>query len=212
MKKDEAIRSTFKNIAKHFSITFAELVPGGKAQLIIQKRSNRVEEREGEPSEEESDEEEEERVTYEGEDVVDEKEPQKVNNEFGENYVGIDFRVSFPGSREVISMNQLSGGQQTVVALSLIFAIQRCDPSPFYLFDEIDSNLDAVYRTAVATMISKQSDEGIQFICTTFRPEITNVSDKCFGVVYENKVSHVNEISAEDARNIIFEVEREIEH
>lgn len=39
-------------------------------------------------------------------------------------------------------MKQLSGGQKTVVALALIFAIQRCDPAPFYLFDEIDAALD----------------------------------------------------------------------
>lgn len=35
-------------------------------------------------------------------------------------------------------MNQLSGGQKSLVALALIFAIQKCDPAPFYLFDEID--------------------------------------------------------------------------
>jgi structural maintenance of chromosome 3 (chondroitin sulfate proteoglycan 6) len=35
-------------------------------------------------------------------------------------------------------MNQLSGGQKSLVALALIFAIQMCDPAPFYLFDEID--------------------------------------------------------------------------
>lgn len=38
-------------------------------------------------------------------------------------------------------MSQLSGGQKAVVALALIFAIQRCDPAPFYLFDEIDQVL-----------------------------------------------------------------------
>ena len=41
-----------------------------------------------------------------------------------------------------MAMKQLSGGQKTVVALALIFAIQRCDPAPFYLFDEIDAALD----------------------------------------------------------------------
>ena len=41
-----------------------------------------------------------------------------------------------------MSMKQLSGGQKTLVALALIFAIQRCDPAPFYLFDEIDAALD----------------------------------------------------------------------
>lgn len=47
-------------------------------------------------------------------------------------------------------MNQLSGGQKTLVALTLIFAIQKCDPAPFYLFDEIDQALDPQYRKSVA--------------------------------------------------------------
>lgn len=51
-------------------------------------------------------------------------------------------------------MKQLSGGQKTVVALALIFAIQRCDPAPFYLFDEIDAALDPQYRTAVGSILA----------------------------------------------------------
>jgi len=48
-------------------------------------------------------------------------------------------KVSFAGQGgEMREMNQLSGGQKSLVALGLIFAIQKCDPAPFYLFDEID--------------------------------------------------------------------------
>lgn len=48
-------------------------------------------------------------------------------------------KVSFAGQgSEMREMNQLSGGQKSLVALGLIFAIQKCDPAPFYLFDEID--------------------------------------------------------------------------
>ncbi|GAU29273.1 hypothetical protein TSUD_204670 [Trifolium subterraneum] len=61
-------------------------------------------------------------------------------------------QVSFPEQGETKYMKQLSGGQETVVALALIFAIQRCDPAPFYLFDEIDAALDPQYRTAVASI------------------------------------------------------------
>jgi energy-coupling factor transporter ATP-binding protein EcfA2 len=68
---------------------------------------------------------------------------------------------------EGLRIQQLSGGQKSLVALATgvlvsafsgssltkwlsVFAIQKCDPAPFYLFDEIDANLDAQYRTAVA--------------------------------------------------------------
>ncbi|KAK9175364.1 hypothetical protein WN944_027370 [Citrus x changshan-huyou] len=71
-----------------------------------------------------------------------------------EKYIRV--KVSFTGQGETQSMKQLSGGQKTVVALTLIFAIQRCDPSPFYLFDEIDEALDPQYRTAVGSILSMQ--------------------------------------------------------
>jgi len=38
----------------------------------------------------------------------------------------------------------------TINRALIVFAIQKCDPAPFYLFDEIDANLDAQYRSAVA--------------------------------------------------------------
>jgi len=59
-------------------------------------------------------------------------------------------RVAFSKGNETVSLKLLSGGQKTLVALALIFAIQRCDPAPFYLFDEIDAALDPQYRTRCA--------------------------------------------------------------
>ncbi|CAI7887938.1 unnamed protein product [Closterium sp. NIES-54] len=92
-------------------------------------------------------------------------------------------------------MRQLSGGQKTVVALALIFAIQQCDPAPFYLFDEIDAALDPQYRAAVGSMIRKQADEsGTQFVITTFRPELVKVADRVYGVFHKNRVSTVKVI------------------
>lgn len=66
-----------------------------------------------------------------------------------ERYVGVSLNVSFQAGQS-LRMSQLSGGQKSLVALALIFAIQKCDPAPFYLFDEIDAALDAQYRSAVA--------------------------------------------------------------
>lgn len=136
-------------------------------------------------------------------DEDDEKAPEETNNT--DQYTGIGIRVSFTGGRDdLYSMTQLSGGQQTVVALSLIFAIQRCDPSPFYLFDEIDAALDAVHRQSVAQMIHSNSNSS-QFITTTFRPEMLQTADQFTGIFYLNKISVAREISQEHAQSIIAE-------
>jgi structural maintenance of chromosome 3 (chondroitin sulfate proteoglycan 6) len=122
-------------------------------------------------------------------------------------------------------MNQLSGGQKSLVALALIFAIQRCDPAPFYLFDEIDSALDTTYRyddgfssfvlhaqvitlfrSAVASVIRKQSEEKhAQFICSTFRPELVAAAHKYYCVTHRNKESHIAPTSRDEALKIIQE-------
>ena len=83
-------------------------------------------------------------------------------------------------------MQQLSGGQKSLVALTLIFAIQKCDPAPFYLFDEIDQALDTQHRKAVAgTMLSSNKhtthrkfwgvqifmDHGASLLSTKIDPE-----------------------------------------
>lgn len=119
------------------------------------------------------------------------------------NYVGVSISVSFNSkSDEQQRIEQLSGGQKSLCAIALILAIQSCDPVPFYLFDEIDANLDTQYRTAVASMINSLSSRA-QFICTTFRPEMLKVADKFYGVMFNNKVSSVSEIDREEAMTFI---------
>jgi structural maintenance of chromosome 3 (chondroitin sulfate proteoglycan 6) len=54
-------------------------------------------------------------------------------------YRGVGINVRFSPIGENFMMSQLSGGQKALVALALIFAIQRCDPAPFYIFDELVS-------------------------------------------------------------------------
>jgi structural maintenance of chromosome 3 (chondroitin sulfate proteoglycan 6) len=67
-----------------------------------------------------------------------------------QRFIGIGVKVSFTGTGETREMNHLSGGQKSLVALALIFAIQKCDPAPFYLFDEVDAALDRQHRESVA--------------------------------------------------------------
>ncbi|XP_038693265.1 structural maintenance of chromosomes protein 3 [Tripterygium wilfordii] len=182
-RKDESIERTFKGVARHFREVFSELVQGGHGHLVMMKKKD---------------------GDHDGDDN-DEDAPREADLEGRvEKYIGVKVKVSFTGQGETQSMKQLSGGQKTVVALTLIFAIQRCDPAPFYLFDEIDAALDPQYRTAVGNIIRRLADmTNTQFITTTFRPELVKVADKIYGVTHKNRVSHVNVVSKEDALDFI---------
>lgn len=78
-----------------------------------------------------------------------------VTDKDSNEYVGVRVKVAF-GNHEPVTMRQLSGGQKTLVSLALIFAIQRTDPAPFYLLDEVDAALDPQYRQTVAAMLQNQ--------------------------------------------------------
>ena len=63
---------------------------------------------------------------------------------------------------------------------------------------------DAQYRTAVAALLDSISkDAGTQFICTTFRPEIVHVADKCYGVTFRNKTSSIDCVPTEEALHFV---------
>ena len=129
--------------------------------------------------------------------------PNTEDSQTVENYVGVAISVSFNSKNdEQQRIQQLSGGQKSLCALALIFAIQQCDPAPFYCLDELDANLDAQYRTAVAAMIEELS-ENAQYICTTFRPEMIQAADKFFGVIFQNKVSSIQEITQANALDFV---------
>ncbi|EGX97227.1 chromosome segregation protein SudA, putative [Cordyceps militaris CM01] len=178
-RKDEAIERTFKQVSKEFASIFQKLVPAGHGRLVIQRRTDRRQDLE------ESDEEARGSV---------------------ENYIGVGISVSFNSKHldEQQRIQQLSGGQKSLCALCLIFALQQTESSPMVIFDEVDANLDAQYRTAVAALLESISNEaGTQFICTTFRPEIVHTADKCYGVTFHNKTSGVNCVPREDALNFV---------
>ncbi|KAJ5102548.1 RecF/RecN/SMC [Penicillium argentinense] len=183
-RKDEAIERTFKQVSREFANVFEKLVPAGRGRLIIQRKTDRSLRPEDEV------------------DSDDEEARQSV-----ENYVGVGISVSFNSKHdEQQRIQQLSGGQKSLCALALVFAIQACDPAPFYLFDEIDANLDAQYRTAVAQMLQSISDStNGQFICTTFRPEMVHVAEKCYGVSFRQKASTIDVVSREEALKFVEE-------
>ncbi|MGH0155974.1 UNVERIFIED_CONTAM: hypothetical protein FKN15_031481 [Acipenser sinensis] len=174
LRKYEAIQLTFKQVSKNFSEVFQKLVPGGKATLVMKKGDI-----EGGQSQDEG----------EGGGDSERGSGSQSTVPSVDQFTGVGIRVSFTGKQgEMREMQQLSGGQKSLVALALIFAIQKCDPAPFYLFDEIDQALDAQHRKAVSDMIVELAEHA-QFITTTFRPELLESADKFYGVKFRNKFS-----------------------
>ncbi|KAG9253302.1 RecF/RecN/SMC [Emericellopsis atlantica] len=182
-KKDEAIERTFKQVSSDFAEIFEKLVPAGQGRLVIQRRTDKR----AEPADESEDE------NRDGRSV--------------ENYIGVGIRVSFNSKShdEQQRIQQLSGGQKSLCALCLIFALQKAESSPMVIFDEVDANLDAQYRTAVASLLVEISngEAQTQFICTTFRPEIVHVAEKCYGVTFRNKTSSIGCVPTDEALEFV---------
>jgi structural maintenance of chromosome 1 len=59
--------------------------------------------------------------------------------------------------KRFLDMDQLSGGERTVAALALLFAIHSYRPAPFFILDEIDAALDAANVHRVAAFIRARS-------------------------------------------------------
>lgn len=194
-QKDEAINRTFRGVSAHFKDVFQELVPNGAGEIIMRTALD-----EGNETDEEEDESSDEAETSAKPKGVD------PNNPDVSLYRGVGIKVRFSAVGENYMMSQLSGGQKALVAMALIFAIQRCDPAPFYLFDELDQALDSTYRSAVASMIQRQAankDNPTQFIVSTFRPELVTVANRCYGISHQNKVSNIYLLSRKDGLDFV---------
>lgn len=197
-QKDSAIKKSFKQVSKSFHDIFEKLVPQGTAKLFMLKtrEDNSNDYDHSDPNVHDDD---------DGDQSITQTQIANINDGSStiEDYVGVGISVSFNSKHdEQQRIEQLSGGQKSLCAIALILAIQMCDPAPFYLFDEIDANLDHAYRLAVASMIHSLSSKA-QFICTTFRPEMVEVADKFYGVMFANKVSTILEINQEQALGFV---------
>ena len=86
-----------------------------------------------------------------------------------------------PHGKPVQRLESMSGGEKSLVAISLIFAIQKYKPAPFYVFDEIDMFLDGVNVDRVARLI-KENSKSAQFIVVSLRKPMIEKADSIIGV------------------------------
>ena len=84
----------------------------------------------------------------------------------------------------------LSGGEKTIVALSLIFAIQEYNPYCFYIFDEIDAALDKHNSELLAALIKKYMTTG-QYIIITHNDTLITEATNLYGVSMQENISKI---------------------
>jgi chromosome segregation protein len=94
------------------------------------------------------------------------------------------------GHGKYFDVKSLSGGEQTLVALSLIFAIQELKPYYFYIFDEIDAALDKRNSERLAELLKKYMKQG-QYIVISHNDEIIAHSTNLYGVSMHEGISKI---------------------
>lgn len=95
-----------------------------------------------------------------------------------------------PEGRNPQYIELMSGGEKTLTALSFIFAIQRYQPAPFYVLDEIDMFLDDENVKKASDLIKDSSKEA-QFIVVSLRDSLMASADQLFGISNDGGVSKI---------------------
>lgn len=96
---------------------------------------------------------------------------------------GIDI-VAKPKGKRPSSIGQLSGGEKTLTATALLFAIYLIKPAPFCILDEVDAPLDDANVGKFTKMI-KQFSENSQFIIVTHNKQTMSAVDVIYGVTMQ---------------------------
>jgi structural maintenance of chromosome 1 len=96
---------------------------------------------------------------------------------------GVIYSPTPPGKRCMYEMEQLSGGEKTIAALSLLFAIRAAHPSPFYILDEVDAFLDIENRQLLLGYLQSICSE-VQCIMITHKEEFYVNADNLIGTTF----------------------------
>lgn len=104
-----------------------------------------------------------------------------------------------PSGKNPQYIELMSGGEKTLTALSFIFAIQKFQPAPFYILDEIDMFLDDANVKLISELV-KESAEGAQFIVVSLRDNMMTSAQQLFGVSNKEGISRIVGVELEDVR------------
>ena len=115
---------------------------------------------------------------------------------------GVEISVSHPKKR-ISSLEMLSGGERSLVAISLLFAMSQVNPPPFLVLDETDAALDEVNSRKYALML-KSLGEKTQLIVITHNRETMRQADVIYGITMSaDGISRLLSIKFDEAEEYI---------
>ncbi|KYQ89750.1 structural maintenance of chromosome protein [Tieghemostelium lacteum] len=111
---------------------------------------------------------------------------------------GLEVRVAF-GDHWKESLTELSGGQKSLLALSLILSLLLFKPAPMYILDEIDAALDLSHTQNIGMMLKKHFTTS-QFIVVSLKEGMFNNANVLFETKFVDGVSKVTRRALKDTR------------
>ncbi len=100
---------------------------------------------------------------------------------------GLEIYAQPPG-KKLATLSLLSGGEQALTALSLIFAVFRCNPAPVCVLDEVDAPLDDANVDRFCTLLEDMvRDTGTRFLVVTHHPLTMARMDRLYGVTMQER-------------------------
>lgn len=94
---------------------------------------------------------------------------------------GVNYHT-MPPAKRFRDMEHLSGGEKTMAALALLFAIHSYQPSPFFVLDEVDAALDNANVQKLVTYVRSHAGPGMQFIVISLKTGFFQGSEALVGV------------------------------
>ncbi len=93
---------------------------------------------------------------------------------------GIDIEARLPG-RRAQGLSLLSGGERSLTAVALVFALLKTSPTPFCILDEVDAMLDEANVTRLRDLLAELS-ETTQFVVITHNRNTVQAADVIYGI------------------------------
>jgi chromosome segregation protein len=117
---------------------------------------------------------------------------------------GLEIYAQPPG-KKLATLSLLSGGEQALTALSLIFAVFRCNPAPVCVLDEVDAPLDDANVDRFCTLIEDMVREtGTRFMVVTHHHMTMARMDRLYGVTMQERgVSRLLSVDLQSAAQMV---------